>query len=49
MFFVFSSVLLLILVTLFSIGTVKVMYFQVFSPKQVNSSASSFLIKCHDK
>ena len=35
-FFVISSPFLSILVTFFSIGTVKVMYFSVFSPKQVN-------------
>ena len=40
---------LLILITSFSIGTVKTMYFSVFSPKQVNcllhSSANFFMIK----
>ena len=44
-YFPFSSVLL----TYFSIGTNKVMYFPGFSPKQVscpsNSSASSFMMK----
>ena len=44
----FSS-FLLIHVTSFSIGIVKVMYFLVFSPKQVNclsnSSVNSFMIK----
>ena len=47
--FVISSQLLSILVTSFSIGTVKVMYFPVFSAKQVNcffnSSANSFIRK----
>ena len=49
MFFVISSPFLLIFVTSFSVGTVKVIYFSVFSSKQVNcllnSSASSFMIK----
>ena len=48
MFFVISTPFLSILVTSFTIGTVKVMSFLVFSPKQVNcflnSSAKSFLI-----
>ena len=48
-FFVIFSLFLSILVTSFSIVTVTVMYFSVFSPKQVNyfsnSSASSFMIK----
>ena len=48
-FFVNSSPFLSILVTSFSIETIKVMYFSVFSPKQVNcfsnSSANSFMIK----
>ena len=35
-FFVISSAFLPILVTSFSIGTVKFMYFSVFSPKQGN-------------
>ena len=35
-FFVTPSKFFSILVTLFSIGTAKVMYFSVFSPKQVN-------------
>ena len=49
MFFIIPSPFISILVTSFSIGTVKVMYFSVFSPKQVNcfldSSAKSFMIK----
>ena len=44
-----SFTFLLFLVTSFSIETGKVMYFSVFSPKQVNylsnSSANSFMIK----
>ena len=47
--FVISIPFLQILVTSFSIGTVKVMFFSVFSPKQVNwilnSSAISFMIR----
>ena len=47
-FFVISSPFLSILVIYFSIGTVKVMYLSVFSPKQVNCflnfSASSYMI-----
>ena len=47
-FFVISSPFLSILVTTFSNGTVKVMYFSVFSPRQVNCflsfSANSFMI-----
>ena len=35
-FYVISSTLLSTLVTSFSIGTVEVIYFSVFSPKQVN-------------
>ena len=38
-----------ILATYFSVGTVKILYFPVFSPEQINcflnSSASSFTIK----
>ena len=49
MAFVISFPFLSILITSFSIGTVKVMYFSVFYPKQVNfpsnSSASSFVIE----
>ena len=48
-FFVISSPFLSILVTSFSIGTLRAMYFSVFSPKQVNSflnsSANSFMTK----
>ena len=48
-FFVISSSFLLILATFFSAGTVKFMYFSVFSPRQVNcfsnSSANYFMIK----
>ena len=40
-FFAISSPFLSILVTSFSIGTVKVMYFSVFSPKQVNCFSNS--------
>ena len=47
-FFV-TSQFLSVLVTSFSIGTVNVIYFSVFSLKQVNcfsnSSANSFMIK----
>ena len=47
--FVISSPSLSILVTFLSIGMEKVMYFSVFSAKQVNgflnSSANSFMIK----
>ena len=35
-FFVISSPILSIFVTSFSIGTVNVMYFSTFSPKQIN-------------
>ena len=49
-YFVISSPFLSILVTSVSIGTVNVMYFSVFSPKQVNCFLSSsphlFMIKC---
>ena len=48
-FFLISSPFLSVLLTSFSIGTVKVILFSVFSPKQVNcflnSSANSFMIK----
>ena len=48
-FYVIYSPFLSILVTSFSVGTVKVNYLSVFSPKQVNcflnSSANSFMIK----
>ena len=48
-FFVISSAFLSIFVTSFSIGPLKVMYFSVLSPKQVNcflnSYANSFVIK----
>ena len=46
--FVISFPFLLILVTSFSIGFEKVIYFSVFSPKQVNcpsNSSVSFLSK----
>ena len=47
--FVISSPFLSILVACFFIGITKIMYFSVFSPKQVNyffnSSANSFMIK----
>ena len=47
--FVISFSLLLILVTFFSIGILKVMYCSVFFPKQVtcflNSYANYFMIK----
>ena len=47
--FVISYSFLTILVTSFSIGAVKVIYFSVFFPKQVNcflkSYANSFMIK----
>ena len=49
MVFVISSQFLPILLTSFSIGTEKVMFFTVFSPKKENcssgSSASSSMIK----
>ena len=48
-FFAIFSQFLSIHITSFSIGTVKVMYFLVFSPKPVNyflnSSANSFMAK----
>ena len=52
MFFVISSLFLSILVTSFSIGTIKVMCFSVFFPKQVkcflNSFANSFMSYNHN-
>ena len=49
MVFMISFPFLSILINSFSIGTEKVMYFSVFSPKQVNSpsnsSTTSFMIK----
>ena len=44
-FFVISSPFLPILATSFFIGIVKVMYFSVFSPKEVNTSANYVMIK----
>ena len=44
-FFVTSSLFLLFLVIVFSIGTVKVMYFSVFSPKKLNSLQTFLFFK----
>ena len=49
--FVISSRILSVILNSFSIGTIKVMDFEVFSPKQVscfsNFSANSFMIKLY--
>ena len=49
MFLVIFSTFLLILVTSFSMGNVKVMYFSVFSPEHVNCFLISSFFNFDDK